>query len=416
MTDRGKGSRVGAGTKTVLVALMAVWLVLKPPAQQGAVSPKRPPQSTSSPEKKAPPRQAYVGDEACRSCHAEEARNYAQTAHHLTSSLPSAKTVVGSFTPDANILHTSNPYLYFAMNVTKEGYFQTAVEELAPSKTVSRTERIAVVTGVPRKGQTYLFWKGDELFQLPVSYWTGLNGWGNSPGYPDGSPRFDKPIIPRCLECHSSYFEWLPPPVNRFKKTSLVLGITCERCHGPGREHVGRHSSKPPLHPGGASEAIINPASLSRDRQIDVCALCHAGPGTPIEPSLSFVAGDVLDDYVYIPYSGADASIDVHASQVQLLRRSRCFQASGTMTCSTCHNVHTPQREAAGFSPRCLTCHQPKDCGLYPKRGDQIAVDCVDCHMPLQETQVIFSNSNGKTLKPQVRTHRIGIYPDAQQP
>ena len=199
----------------------------------------------------------------------------------------------GGFTPDSNVLKTANPYLTFEMTQTEQGYFQTATEKISATKKVARTERIDIVAGLPRKGQSYLFWKGDQLFQLPVTYWTETDSWVNSPSYPDGSPHFDKAIIPRCLECHASYFEWMPPPVNRYRKTSLVLGIFCEKCHGPGREHVALHRSKSPL-PAGMAEAIVNPASLSRDRQIDVCGLCHSGNGTPIQPALSFLPGDVL--------------------------------------------------------------------------------------------------------------------------
>jgi len=78
----------------------------------------------------------------------------------------------GSFTPGSNVLKTSNPYLTFEMTVSAQGYFQSAVEALSSTKKISRTERIDVVTGSARKGQTYLFWKGDQLFQLPVTYWT----------------------------------------------------------------------------------------------------------------------------------------------------------------------------------------------------------------------------------------------------
>ena len=57
------------------------------------------------------------------------------------------------------------------------------------------------------------------------------------------------------------------------------------------------------------------------------------------------------------------------------------------MTCSTCHDVHKPQVDAAAFSPHCLTCHQPKQCGEYAKLGEQIVNrNCIDCHMPLQES------------------------------
>jgi hypothetical protein len=104
-------------------------------------------------------------------------------------------------------------------------------------------------------------------------------------------------------------------------------------------------------------------------------------------------------------------AVDVHGSQVQLLKRSKCFQSTSTLTCSTCHDVHEPQEDAAAFSSRCLTCHQPKQCGEYPKLGQQIVRNCIDCHMPLQESRVLFSNTNGKKLVPKVRNHRIAIYP-----
>jgi hypothetical protein len=367
------------------------------------------PASLSAEEKKPPAGIDYVGDPVCRSCHQERATSYFQTAHHFASSWPSPLTMKGSFTPDSNVLKTANPFLTYEMTQTEQGYFQTAVETISPTKKTTRTERIDVVTGSARKGQTYLFWKGDQLFQLPVTYWTDTDSWVNSPSFPDGSPHFDKGIIPRCLECHASYFEWTPPPVNRYRKASLVLGVTCEKCHGPGREHVARHRLKSPLPPG-TSEAIVNPATLARDRQIDVCGLCHAGNGTPIQPALSFLPGDVLEDYIDIPQYSAEEAVDVHGSQVQMLRRSKCFQSSATMTCSTCHNVHTPQVDAAAFSPHCLTCHQPKQCGQYPKLGEQIVHKCIDCHMPVQDSHMLFSNTNGKKLLPKVRNHQIGIY------
>lgn len=354
----------------------------------------------------------YMGDEACRPCHQEIADTYRGTAHHLTSRLPSADSIAGKFTPGSNTLRTSNPYLTFTMSATKEGFFESAVEELAPSKTISHTERIDIVIGSGRKGQTYLFWKGDRLFELPVTYWTELDGWINSPGFPDGSPRFDKPIVPRCLECHGTSFRWLPPPLNRFGKTSLVLGISCEKCHGPGREHVDRYRSKSPPAPGD-SKAIINPAALLRDRQLDLCTLCHAGTAEAVGSPLSFVPGNDIARYLYIPETGPNAPVDVHGNQVQLLKRSRCFQAS-SMTCSTCHDVHRPQRDAAGFSGHCLSCHQPRQCGRYPTLGERITHNCVDCHMPLEESETLVSDSNGREIKPRVRNHRIAVYPDSQ--
>jgi hypothetical protein len=392
----------------VLAYFLALFLALS------AVSPTTNwfPQAVSPAAAKKPPaRTEYAGDQACRACHQEQAKTYFQTAHHLSTTFPSASTVKGSFSGDASVMHTSNPYLHFKMTATPDGFFQSAIEEPGPGKTISRTERIDIVAGEPRKGQSYLFWKGDQLFQLPVTYWVETNSWVNSPSYPDGSPHFDKDIIPRCLECHASYFEWVPTAVNLYRKNSLVLGIFCEKCHGPGQQHVALHRKTPKLAEG-TSEAIVNPAKLTRDRRLDVCGVCHSGNGVPIAPSLSFLPGDDLRDYIDIPYISAEQAIDVHGNQVQLLRKSRCFVASNTLTCDTCHDVHKTERDAAAFSSRCLTCHQPKQCGEFSKRGDDISKNCIDCHMPLQQSQVLFSKTNGKKVQPMVRNHLIGIYPE----
>jgi hypothetical protein len=350
----------------------------------------------------------HIGDLACRSCHQQETNTYFETAHHLTSQMPSEHSVLGKFSAGENILTTSNPALHYEMTASKEGYFETAVGELLPFQKVTRTERIDIVLGSGRKGQTYLFWRDNELFELPVSYWTELDSWIISPRYRDDAPDFHRGVVPRCLECHADRFATLPESDYSCDPSSFVLRITCERRHGPGDEHVHLRRSQTGAIPE-PQDPIVNPASLPRDRQIDICASCHSGQGHPLAPALSFTPGKVLQDYARIAY----APIDVHGNQTQLLARSRCFHGS-TMTCTTCHDVHKRQRDAASFSPHCLTCHKDKDCGKFKELGAKINSNCVDCHMPLQESTVIVSDTNGRTVKARVPNHNIGIYPEAQ--
>jgi hypothetical protein len=353
----------------------------------------------------------YAGDEACRSCHQEKASTFSHTAHHVTSQLPSRNTIAGKFDDAENILKTANPELYFKMEANDHGFFETAISGIPPD-TIPRTERIDLVIGSGGKGQTYLYWKNDLLFQLPVSYWTELKGWANSPGYRDGGADFRRPIPPRCLDCHATYFESLAPPPNRYGKTGFVLGISCEKCHGPGAEHVTLQNSKLQNAKAAApvGQAIVNPAKLSRDRQMDVCALCHAGLGELTAAPFSYAPGEPLDQYLKLPPLDPEAHVDVHGSQVELLKRSRCYQSSG-ITCSTCHDVHEVQRDLAAFSNRCLSCHKEESCGVFPKMGREIARNCIDCHMPNQQTDLIVADTNGRKVKPEVRNHWIKVYP-----
>jgi hypothetical protein len=348
--------------------------------------------------------EGYVGDKACESCHQAKVQSYHNAAHYLTSRLPSSGSILGQFSSDANVLKTSNPDLFFRMDAKGGDFFQTAVEGIAPY-TTSHAEKVGLVVGSGGKGQTYLYWKGDALFQLPVSYWREI-GWVNSPGYRDGVANFDRPIIPRCLECHGTYFRATPPPPNRYSQTGFILGITCEKCHGPGQAHVQRYSSSPAT----SNPAILNPRRFSRNRQMDLCAWCHAGHGTAVQTWFSYKPGEPLNQYIELPHPDPNAAIDVHGSQVELLTKSRCFSSSN-MTCITCHDVHASQHNLAEFSQRCLGCHKVESCKVFSKLGSAIARNCIDCHMPLQETDLIVFDWKGKKVRPQVRNHWIKVYP-----
>jgi hypothetical protein len=358
-------------------------------------------------------REDYVGDDKCLSCHLGQ-KTFRETAHHLTSRLPTEDSIAGKFSEGANLLKTSNPYLYYRMEKTKDGFYQTAVLG-EPPNTVTFSRRFDLVIGSARKGQTYLYWgKNGGLFELPVSYWIAPGEWANSPGFEDEDINFDRPVTPRCLECHASYFEPLAEAgaVNRYNKSNYILGISCEKCHGPGREHVARQLSRAAKSSG---QAIINPSKLSRDRQIEACALCHGGVGAGKAPAFSYVPGQPLSDYLTLGSPDPGVAIDVHGNQVALLERSRCFQSSA-MTCTTCHNVHLPQRNAAAFSRNCLTCHKVESCGMHEKLGQKIADNCVDCHMPKLTSNAIISTTAAGNLQPQVRTHWIKVYPGTSKP
>jgi hypothetical protein len=384
-----------------LLAIVALIFATQVASQSNSSQPTS--ASTSSP--KPSPRENYVGDDKCRSCHQDKVESFHQTAHYLTSRLPDRNSIRGSFRQDANVLKTSNPDLFFRMEAKDDGFFQTAIQG-EPPYTTSRSERFGLVVGSGGKGQTFLFWKGDLLFQLPVSYWNEV-GWVNSPGYRDGVAYFDRPVIARCLECHGTYFESLAPPANRYRETGFVTGITCEKCHGPGRAHAELYASK--ASKVASDSRIVNPARLTRERQMDLCAWCHAGHGVPLLPAFSYVPGEPLDKYLELPQLAPDAAVDVHGSQVELLKKSRCFQSS-TMTCLTCHDVHLTQKDPVAFSRHCLSCHKAES---HPNMTRLMSDNCIDCHMPKQLTNLIVFSWNGRKVSPEVRNHWIRIYPEA---
>ena len=365
-------------------------------------------------------RAGYVGDEACQPCHTNRAATFASTAHHLTSQLPTSTSILGSFKEGDSILMIENPAitdtparLFFKMESNNGEFFQAAVAEKGPQK-LRRSEQIDIVTGSGVRGQTYLYWKGNALFELPASYWTDGHQWINSPGYQDGTANFARHVDARCLECHATYIKALSndPQENLYDRDSFIPGISCETCHGPAADHVANEQkrARPTTETGSAS--IRNPAKFSRDRQIDLCGLCHSGgQRAELTPAFSYRPGEPLDKFFAPDPAEASDRPDVHGNQVALLKKSRCFQSSPEMTCSTCHDVHASERNAAAYSDRCLSCHKWQSCGESRKLGKQIVSNCIDCHMPMQQTDAIVSTTAGRSLHTSIRNHWIKVYP-----
>ena len=366
-------------------------------------------------------RNHYTGDAPCLSCHQAQGLSYLHTAHHLTSRIAGKNSVLGPFEDGKNVLmiqapaHAdAQPGLFFRMEEKNGSYYESAVTGWG-NDLQTRTERIDIVIGSGVRGLTYLCWQGDSLFELPVSYWKDGNRWINSPGYEDGTANFSRPVNPGCLECHATYIRPLSsdPLTNAYERDSFVPGIACETCHGPGAEHVARQKAGQTRKP---DETILNPARFTRERQIDLCALCHNGiQREEIAPAFSYMPGQPLSHYFKLLPDTAEHP-DVHGNQVGLLERSHCFRSSQTMTCSTCHDVHGPEKPAAAYSERCLGCHQWQSCGRAKVLGAKIKSDCVDCHMPVEATNVIVSETAGREVRARMRNHWIKVYPNAHLP
>ena len=140
-----------------------------------------------------------------------------------------------------------------------------------------------------------------------------------------------------------------------------------------------------------------------------VCAQCHGEIGESVGPAFSYVPGQPLENYIRLQRPDANAAVDVHGNQVALAQRSRCYQ-SPQMSCTTCHEVHTQERPAAAYSEKCLKCHKDSDCGEFARLGARIRDTCTDFDMPVQESNLIISNVNGKEIKARMRNHWIKVY------
>lgn len=375
-------------------------------------------QCLQEPEKSPDPRgSAYAGAQRCVGCHQTIAAGFADVAHAASTRLASRQSIKGSFAKDSNVF-VYHKGLQVAAERRGDGFYQVAYSHDTPRQ----AERIDIVVGSGRKAQTYLYWYGDQVFQLPLSYSVTAGSWANSPNYPPHQVRFDRNIPIGCFECHASYIARTATSAagtrltDHFDKNRFVTGIDCERCHGPAAHHADFHEQ----HPQERSPRFMTTIrSLARQNRVEACAICHSGINRTVQSTFSFEPGSPLRHYMYQDTAAPDAkAVDVHANQYQLLRASACFQKSGMLDCSSCHNVHTVERDdLALFSRRCMSCHQPDGhnfCPLAPQLGKGIEKNCIDCHMPSQPSKFISLLSQGQqTPTPDfIRTHYIAVYRD----
>ena len=360
----------------------------------------------------------YAGSAACMKCHSNIAHSFLHTAHYFSTRTASATSIGGSLNSGSNAF-IFNDSTKMVVEKKPLGIYQTAY--LKGKKVAS--ERIDIVFG-GAKAETYLYWKGNKTYQLPLSYFNALHSWTNSPGYTDNQVDYGRLIGMRCFECHSSYIKQLPFTTQSlhqeaaFDKSSLIMGIDCERCHGPGANHVNFHTQFPEQK---KARYMVSYQSLSRSQRVDMCAVCHSGNKSKmLQSTFDFVPGDTLDKFKEPDFLHSfvdSAKLDVHGNQTQMLEASKCFIKS-KMDCATCHNVHVAQRgNMVMYTQRCLSCHNQANhnfCKMAPVLGEAIKTKCIDCHMPAKPSNVIVVQTAGKgDANPyMVRSHHIAIYPE----
>ncbi len=321
-------------------------------------------------------RDQYVGAKACAECHASEFETAQGTAmsHALTRS-----TSAQSLLQHNHLTFETGSFRY---QITRRG----GKEIQTVSKGASSDSAILQwAFGVGRMAQTYVFDRGERSFEGHVSFYTELQALDVTPGHPHGVPPnlgeaagrlISSQEKRRCFGCHAT----ASSTVNRFDPQSLVPGVSCEACHGPGAAHVAAAKA------GNfelAAQSIVDPAKLNPVDAVEFCGACHRtwqdvvsdGP-TRIGPL----------NIRFAPYR---------------LENSRCWKngaVANRITCVTCHDPHQPMAEdPAAYDAKCLQCHLPAgapagkpnmSAGDRQPGADHLSACtigvklCVTCHMP----------------------------------
>ena len=386
-----------SGALAILVLAAALFVVL--------VRARRAPQhdsSQTSPTVSAASNTGYVDAATCATCHAEIARTYSQTGMARGFSRVSpANSVARDFSPAAARLYHKGSNRYYSM-VERDGVLYQRRHQIGfDGKETNVLELTAdYVIGSGNHARTFVHRTASgRLVQLPVSWYADRGGyWEMSPGYDKAAHLdFRRVIDAGCMSCHNGYPR---TPVKddlegpRFTGP-LPEGIDCQRCHGPGRAHIDAVNARDL---DAARRAIVNPAKLDRDRQLETCMQCHLeSTSSPLpflirraeQPPFSYVPGKPLGDYFihfdHAAGTGHDDKFEI-AGGAYRLRKSACFQQS-EMTCGTCHDPHDIPRGAAAvqhYAAVCQSCHAQVHA---TEPGMTAGGTCIDCHMPKRRAE-----------------------------
>lgn len=350
---------------------------------------------------------AYVGSAACVECHADLCAHYDTTPHGRSFGEvdPAAEP------PPASFWHPATSFAYDVYVDGDELRMRESIQVGRDEPELLGDHAMEYFIGSGAHTRSYGFLAGEFLYEAPVTHYASLDGWAVSPGY--DAPRhynFTRPLAQACLVCHVGRVETVEHSEHRVRIHELAIG--CESCHGPGALHVERYAGTDAPTTGEPDPTIVNPKWLDRNVSMDLCGRCHRPAPLNIDlPDVDVYAwrpGLPLNDF-RIRYRRADLgtemSLEGHPDQ---LRASVCFQQSGTMTCTTCHDPHESPPEggvSAYYRQKCETCHAVDACGTDPAHhAEGVDMDdCIACHMPTADTEVPHVAFNH---------HRVGIHDD----
>jgi tetratricopeptide (TPR) repeat protein len=219
-----------------------------------------------------------------------------------------------------------------------------------------------------------------------------------------------------CADCHSTGLRKNYDRLNdRFQTHWAEINVSCEACHGPGSAHVSwaaHVNTNGPVAIDGENKGLtarlderrgvtwnVNVASRNArrsqpratDREIEVCAQCHARRGQIADgyeagkPLLDYYRPALLSDPLY--YADGQQRGEVYGWGSFL--QSKMY-ANG-VTCSDCHNPHTGKLRAAGNTV-CATCHLASNYdnpSHHHHTPGGAGAACVGCHMPTSTYMVI---------------------------
>jgi len=339
----------------------------------------------------------YAGSARCATCHAEITRAHAATRHSHTFhhgakllSLPRPTAPLAD-PDDSKVRHI---FVQEGSKLKVRSYIDPRIYEVVVDYAFGTQDRYLTMVGRDGDG-------GSRALRLSYYHEPARSGWGRTSG--DVGTAADpqnlrgqsvsvRDGVVRCLQCHvTNPRAFRDPDRTGSGPEAADAGIGCERCHGPGGNHIAAVEADL------ADRAIVSAGPGSGEAATGQCRDCH-------------IVGDATEIA-----NRREESIWVRSPGITMTF-SRCYTESpGALSCLTCHEPHRDsERSASFYEQKCITCHLTagSPSGTSPKpdsRGIVCKVnptrDCLKCHMPKVPMPLLHTS---------LTDHYIRVHRDAQ--
>lgn len=309
----------------------------------------------------------YLGSGVCAQCHRTKVASQSLTpmAHALT---PCADCQILITHPQLEF--QQGPYTY---QITRKG--NRSIYAVSDGiNTISETILYCFGHGVA--GQTYLFQHNGLFYESRVSFYAESKKLDLTIEHPRSIPGSLEAALGRpmsqeaasgCFACHATG----AVKGTQLQLGSLIPGVTCEACHGPGESHVTSVKSK-----NLTDLRIFNPKNLDTlDQMQEFCGACHQS----------------FDTVMQLPDRGGINNIRFQPYRMANSRGH--FINDRRISCIACHDPHEKsEHEATYYDSKCLACHLAtnKEARTEERQAPACSVSnqqCITCHMSKVEVQ-----------------------------
>jgi hypothetical protein len=319
----------------------------------------------------------YAGSAVCAECHPGEAALHSRTGHARTLSsagrLPLARRLDGTTVVDPLLPEVLWSYRLRDGQLRLErnagGKVEDCILEYAFGSGHHATTFVSVIDP-----------KVPAILEHRLTYYPQEDALGTTPGHiasrrpPWVTSHGSVPpreLARRCFQCHAT--EISARGGQSIDEATMIPNVTCERCHGPARDHVAAARR-------GAAELELSLSfGLGRwtaENLLTLCGDCHRHPSRARPEQIR------SDDPRLVRFQPIG------------ITQSKCYTKSGGgFSCVTCHDPHArTSTDRAAYDSVCMSCHaaggvssaQPAQPARASSTSCPISPSsrCVECHMP----------------------------------